>query len=263
MNKGQTIVVGVGVALLLVLYFVLDTKPEKQKAVEKTRALAAESTDLNALLPAAKASLDAVSAGEIAALEQGLNRSEDDSVRVGLLKQLSGRWYQAGQPAIAGGYAQQVAEQLQTEEAWSIAGTTFAICLQNMQEEKVRTYCTRRAIGAFENAISLNPANIAHRVNLALCYAENPPSENPMQGITMLLELNQQHPDNVLILNSLARLAIKTGQYDRAKERLEAAYAQNAQNSSTVCMLAQVYEALNDQARATTFARQCEQLNNQ
>ncbi len=263
MTKIQWVVVGAGIAMLLLLYFAFDTKPKKQHALEKSRALAAESTNLDALLSEAKAGLDPGQSSAIIAIEQQLAGSRSDFEKTEVLKQLSGKWYEFGQPAIAGGYAQQVAELANADSVWSIAGTTFAICMQTAQEEKVRNFCTTRAITAFENAISLNPDNIAHRVNLALCYAENPPQNEPMKGPMMLMELNQQHPGNVLILNTLARLAIKTGQYDRAKERLEQAYVKEPDNATTVCLLAQVYEALEDVGRSSEFAKKCEIISNQ
>ena len=264
MTKMQLAVIGVGLALALILYFAFDTKPKAQKALEKSRALAAESTSIDALLPQAKSALSPMQSSEIMALEQSLNQANADTQKVvTLLKQLSGRWYEFGNPAISGGYAEQVAALLNVDSAWSIAGTTYAICLQATADQKVRSFCMERAISTFENAISLNPQNIAHRVNLALCYAENPPQNEPMKGPQMLLALNQEHPNNVLILNSLARLAIKTGQFDRAKERLEQAYVQEPQNINTICLLAQVYNAVGDTQKAEAFAQKCEIASNQ
>ncbi|MFN7116888.1 MAG: tetratricopeptide repeat protein [Saprospiraceae bacterium] len=263
MNKMQWIVLGSAVVLFLILYFGCDTKPATQKALEKTRALKVESTDLSELLLTAKPGLDASQAATVAALEEALETANSDSSRAEVLKQLSGAWYQLGQPAIAGTYAQQVAEVLNDEQSWSITGTTFSICLQMTTDEAVRNYCMGRAVQAFENAISISPDNVAHRVNLALTYTEMPPKDEPMKGILMLRELNQQQPNNVLILNSLARLAIKTGQFDRAKERLEEAVAIEPQNVNTICMLAQVYEQLGDAAKAKSFADQCAAANTQ
>lgn len=263
MNKMQWIVLGSALVLFLVLYFGCDTKPKSQKALEKSRALLVESTDLSELLLSAKATLSAGQESGIRQLETQLANAADDSAKVETLKQLSSVWYQLGQPAIAGTYAQQVAEALNDEQSWSITGTTFSICLQSSQNEQVRSYCVGRAVKAFENAISINPGNMAHRVNLALTYTDMPPKEEPMKGILMLRELNQQEPNNVLILNSLARLAIKTNQWDRAKERLEQAIAIEPQNIGTICMLAQVYEQVGEAASAKTFADRCAAASNQ
>ncbi len=264
MTRMQIVVTSIAVLLLLGLYLGPDTKPRKQRELEKVRALQAETASVDVLRQQAKSELSGAQRGEIALMEQKINAlPEDDPQRIEALKALSGKWYEYGYPALAGAYAQNIAEQLDTEETWSIAGTTYAICLQTTQEERIRNFCTTRAVAAFENAISLNPDNVTHRVNLALCYAENPPQNEPMKGILMLRELNQKQPENVLILNSLARLALRTGQLDRAVERLEEAIAIEPQNATTICLLAQAYVSSGNEAKAATFAQRCEALRNQ
>ncbi len=260
MNWLQVAIISGAVVIFFTLYLGCDTKSNKQRALEKSRAMTIESTDISNILQTAKSQLTALQGSEVLALEQQLKQAVTDEAKVEVLKKLSGAWYQLGQPAVAGTYAQDIAELTGTEEAWSIAGTTYAICLQNVQEDKVRSYCMNRAIKAFENAISINPGNLAHRVNLALCYTENPPRDNPMKGILMLRELNEQQPDNVLVLNSLARLALKTNQLGRAMERLEQSYKIEPQNPNTVCLLAQVYQSLGQSAKASEFAQKCKAL---
>lgn len=260
MTKLQWIIIFSAVGLFFLLYFGCDTKTGKQQQLEKTRALQAESTDINVLLKNAKAGLSSSQNGRIFLLEQELAQSEDDSLRIGQLQRLSGAWFDFGHPAIAGHYAQEIAESTGTEESWSIAGTTYTICVQQTAEEKVRDYCTGRAVRAFENAISLNPDQIAHQVNLALVYTENPPQDNPMRGVLMLRELNDAHPNNVLVMNTLARLAIKTGQFDRAIQRLETSLELAPENQNTICLLATAYAGAGQAyaAKATEFAARCQ-----
>ncbi|MCB0375900.1 MAG: tetratricopeptide repeat protein [Sinomicrobium sp.] len=217
----------------------------------------AESTDISVLLKNAKAALSSAQNGRVFLLEQELAQTELDSAKVEKLERLSGTWFEFGEPAIAGYYAQEIAELLGTEESWSIAGTTYTICLQQSTETKVRDYCSGRAIRAFENAISLDPEELAHQVNLALVYTEYPPADNPMRGILMLRELNDAHPNNVLVMNTLARLAIKTGQYDRAIQRLERSLELEADNQNTICLLATAYESAGQTEKAAQFAARC------
>lgn len=259
MTKLQWIVLFSALGLFFLLYFGCNTKPKKQQLLEKTRALQAESTDISVLLKNAKAALSSSQNGRMFLLEQELSQLEADSARVDQFKRISGAWFELGQPAIAGYYAQEIAEIAGTEESWSIAGTTYTICVQQATEQKVRDYCTGRAVGAFENAISINPDQVNHQVNLALVYTENPPGGNPMRGILMLRELNDAHPNNVLVMNTLARLAIKTGQIDRAIQRLETSLELEPDNQNTICLLATAYgNAGSDYAsRAAELAAQC------
>lgn len=257
MSKQQWISIIASVGLIALLYFAFDTKPREQKEIERSRALVAESTDIQVLLKEAKEELGMGAIGEIIRLENELEQIVLDSAKAGLFKSLSGEWYAKGRQVIAGYYAQQVAEIEQTEASWSIAGTTYTIGLQRSQNEKARQFAVNRAVEAFESAISINPENTAHQVNLALVYTSQPPEDNPMKGIQMLLQLNKEQPENVLVLVNLGRLAIQTGQFDRAEVRLQKALEIEPDNKSAICLLANVYAELGNAPKAEAFQQRC------
>lgn len=263
MTNAQRITLLLAAGLFALLYFGFDIKPESQKLVEKQRALQATSTDASALIAQARGQLSGDKISALAALEHELEAASEEAAKVELYQELSAKWFDYGKAAIAGHYAELVAEIEKSEEAWSIAGTTYSICIQKEQEQKVVDYCTAKAVEAFEKATSLNPENLQHRVNLALVYTENPPRDNPMKGILMLVELNKKHPDNAMILTQLGRLAIKTGQYEKAVERLEAALRAEPENMKANCFLAQAYEGLGNIEAARRFSQKCEQLSSQ
>ena len=259
MTKLQIIVVSIMILLFAGMYFGLDTKPKKQKVVERSRAIEAESTDIDALLNDAKSKLSNEKSTLILTLETKLEATRTDTAKVEILKELSGTWYRSDRVDIAGFYAESVAEIENSEEAWSIAGTTYAIGVQRATEEKVKQFCFGRAVRAFENAISLNPSNTTHKVNLAVCYAENPPPDNPMKGILMLRDLIEKEPENVLVLTTLGRFAIQTGQFDKAIERLQQAHSLEPDNNKANCLLAQAYEGKGEAEQAAIYASKCNQ----
>ncbi|HMQ46224.1 MAG TPA: tetratricopeptide repeat protein [Saprospiraceae bacterium] len=257
MTTQQWIALAGAVLLFFILYFGCSTKPRSIAELEKSRSLALVSTDVSALIKGAREQLDERLQSQLLAQETQLESAKGDTAEVTALKALAAWWYEAGFPAISGHYAQRIAEKLETEESWAIAGTTYTICLQREQEQKIRAFCSEKAVQALENAISMNPAEISHRVNLGLTYAADPPKDNPMKGILLLRELNDQYPDNVLVINSLARLALQTGQYERAVERLEKAIELEPDNWNSICLLAQAYDGLGNQAKAQTFDQKC------
>lgn len=260
MTKLQWAAIAGALMLFLVLYLGCDRKPEDIASLETSRALSVESTDINAVVQEAKQGLQPAQRSLILGLEQDVESTLEDSNRVALYKKLSGEWYQLQRFSIAGYYAQQVAEVENTENSWSIAGTTYSICTQRTSEERIKAFCTGRAVQAFESAISLNPSNVANQVNLALTYTNNPPPDNPMKGVLMLRELNQEAPSNVLVLNALGRLSIRTGQFDNAIKRLQSALDAEPQNATTICLLAQAYEGAGNTEQATAYAEQCQQM---
>lgn len=260
MTTQQYSVIGGVLLLFLVLYLGCDTKPPKQAQVEKSRVLQAEATDVNVLMREAHDKLSSSDLGVIQILQENLAAATVDSLKMPILEQLSSTWMASGHPAIAGHFAQQIAEIASTDEAWAITGTTFYLGIRRSEDEKTRTFCSQRAVKAFENAISINPAEVKHQVNLALTYTELPPANEPMKGILMLRELEQSFPESVLVQTTLARLAVQTGQFDRAQVRLDKALALEPDNKTAVCLAAQVYANLGDEAKAARFDQQCQRL---
>ena len=259
MSRFQLLVILSFVFLLGVLYFGFSTKTELQSKEAQSRALSIESTGIQTLLSDAKSTLSPEQIVKIQGLEQQVkDSSEEKDSKIESLKELSGRWYEYKHPAIAGFYAEEVAEMEENDEAWSIAGTTYAIGLKQSKEEKVRSYCLGRAVKSFENAISLNPSNVDHQVNLAICYTDSPPQDNPMKGILMLVDLNKKHPENVGVLTNLGRLAIQTGQYEKAVQRLEKAVSIETENPGPICLLAEAYQGLGKNEEAMTFLKKCQ-----
>jgi tetratricopeptide (TPR) repeat protein len=263
MNRNQWLAVGGSILLFLLIYFVLDTRPPEQESGPRPAAGAMQATSAEVLIREAAKDLTQGQILELEILEERLAESEEDpEAKVEVLKGLSSRWYAFGKPSIAGHYARRVAEEVQNAEAWGIAGSTFSIGLQKAEEEKELKYCRQNAVTCFENAISLDPDEVSYRLNLALVYTEQPLVDDPMRGILMLRELNQNYPENVPVLNNLGRLGIQTGQIERALERLERSYELDPENPVTVCLLAQAYQAGGSEDKAGLFADKCRDLRN-
>ncbi len=245
------------IGLFMLLYFGLDSKPKNIEALEKTRTLSAEKTSAGVLIKLAKESLEPSDVSSLELMEQEFVVAVGDSSKSAIGKRLSGRWYELKKPAIAGHFAMQVAELENSEDAWSIAGTTFALCLKRSKDDAEKDFCTKRAIQSFENAISLNPSENAHKLNLALVYVDNPPEDQPMKGIQILLGMNRENPENVTVIKALARLGIQTGQMDKALDRLIKAKGLAPDDKEIDCLLVKVYEANQQNELALKAAQKC------
>lgn len=247
-----------GAAILLAgLYFGFNNYPSSQKALEKSRALNTQAYDITSYQAEAKKSLDAADIRYLETLEAQLQHAGQDSLKLSLLKQLSGYWFTLKNPIMAGLYAKTVAEQEDSAISWSITGTTFAAGLQQDLEEKQKLFIRDQAVGAFEKAISLEPQEVDHRVNLALCYVELPVAGEPMKGIQMLAGLATSNPESPAPPYHLARLAVRTGQYDRALTRIEQAIALAPEDQRIICLAVDIYTALNRMEDAGRLADRC------
>lgn len=258
--REQTFYILGAILLLAGLYWGFDTLPSSQKALEKSRALSGQVFDLNSLRSDAKKDLKKEELEYVEALESQVQYAGQDSVKIELLKQLSGNWFKLGRPILAGIYAKEIAEKDQTAQSWSITGTTFAAALRQVEiGDKVRDLARDQAVDAFEHAISLEPAEVEHRVNQALCYTEAPDDAQPMKGIQMLATLATQYPESSLPPYHLARLAVQTGQNERAEERIEQALKLAPKDARIACLAIDIYNAANKPDKASKLTDLCAQ----
>lgn len=256
MGRNQWIAVALTSVLLLLTYWGCPVRPPEMESGFDRGPL--EATGLESLIRTARPDLAPAQIATLSSLEERLEAAEDEDVRTDLLEQLAGEWYRAGKPAISGIYARQIAETVNTEEAWSITATTFNICLQREgNDDKTKQFCASQAEQAYQAAISLNPDDADNRINLALAYTDYPPRDNPMKGILMLRELEKKYPENARVYITLGQLAIKTNQLEKAVERLEKAVELAPDNPDAVCPLAKVYENLGRNEESGRLAARC------
>lgn len=257
-NRTQTYYILGAIILLAVLFLGFDTKPSTQKAFEKSRSLNTQEFDIESLQAQGKQNLSKDELNYIQTLESQLQFAGSDTNSVRLLKEISGHWFKLGNPLLAGYYAKKVAEQVQDAISWSITGTTFISALSNAEvEEKNKLIAKEQAIEAFENAISLEPNIIEHRINQALCYIEVPDPSQPMKGIQMLALLATNNPESALPPYHLARLAVKTGQMERAEQRIEQALKIDSTNVKIACLAIDIYTAANKPIQVEKWAGLC------
>jgi tetratricopeptide (TPR) repeat protein len=261
MNRTQWILLGAGAALFALLYWGLERRPPEMRGVDSIRVSNMSSTSANALIREASSGLNARQEAEIHGFEKMLSGATSDSRKVELLKQLSGAWYRTGNPAIAGHYAEEIANLIPSDTTWGLAATTYTLCLRaDSLSAKQRDFCNEHALPAYENAISLAPESSTHKVNLALHYTDNPPAGNPMRGIRMLLDLNKENPDDVTVLNQLGRLALQTNQNDKALGRLTRATELEPDNRTAQCLLSEAARRTGNQELAASAEKACRTL---
>lgn len=251
----QILVIAVSVGLFALLYFGIRTKPLNRSDVEKTRALKSEgSTDTEKMITAAKAELSKEQLAPILEIESALPLQLTDSLRAESFKSLSSTWYLLSQFSVSGIYAKKVAETIQTEESWAIAGTTFGSGQRGEKDPLKKTFCIEQAIECFKKAIEINPNETGHKINLALVYVE---TEQPMQGIGMLRDLVQKEPNNTSVLMALGQLSIRSAQYDKAIVRYQQVIELEPNNLRGHYALAQVYQSTGKIEEAITEYNKC------
>lgn len=253
-RRGTIIAAIISIIAVLGIYFGLDTKDNSQKAIEKSRALNFEEISIPVELKRARKELNEEEKIFFNQLEA---HATDDSTKVDNLKELSRAWYERQEWILAGHYAEKVAETQDDAQAWGISGSTFTLAMQRVDDKDKKSFAKKKAIEGFEKAISLDPENLEYQVNLAVCYAENPNPDNPMQGIMMLLDLSKKHPDHPQVLNTLAYYGLQTGQLDKAEARLQKVLSMDADNRRANCLMARLLREKGENDKAIAFVEKC------
>jgi tetratricopeptide (TPR) repeat protein len=242
LKKTQLITILTFLILLIGSYYGCETKSKNQKVLEKSRAINFEKVSPRNLIKSEKDKLDSEAIALISTIEAQLKQSNADSLQKNdALERLASSWFSLGSPAVSGIYAEEIAKIKENADAWGIAGTTYLLCLKSADNTDTKDFCFNRSVKALEKAISYDPQNVDHQINLALCYVEKPLEENPMKGIMMLLELNRSNPDNVPVLLQIGKLALQTNQVDKAIGRFESVLKLDAENIEAHCYLADLY----------------------
>jgi tetratricopeptide (TPR) repeat protein len=258
MNRQQLLLIIGSIAMIAVLFFGFDIKPPKHRQLETSRGDQVEWQETENLLRKAKAALPEDLRKYLQGLDNVVSGAPNDSIKIQVLKSLSSAWYDQGMHVLAGYYAERIALITGTEESWAIAGASYGIALTSGENPEHADLALAGAVRCFENAISLNPQNLEHRINLAICYAEHPPAANPMRGIQSLLDLNRNNPDNVAVLYHLARFGMRTGQYDRAMERLEHALSIEPEQRRLNCLMADLLRQTGRMEEMQRYVVRCE-----
>ena len=257
LKKAQIAAIALFSGLFLVLYLGCDTKTKETKAVEKTRAQNLELVSVERIIQANKENISAQAKSDLMVLEEKLERATDDSTKVGYLKSMASLWYSEGQPLISGYFAEKIANIDNSESAWSITGTTYAIAAKMNENEFEKKHAVSKSRMALENALSLNPNNLDNTINLALSYVDVPDETNPMKGVLMLIELNKENPNNPNVLFQLGRLSLQTNQLDKAVQRLTQVIEIDKNRTDAYCLLAEVYTKKGETAKAEEAQKNC------
>lgn len=117
----------------------------------------------------------------------------------------------------AGYYLTTIAEAKPTEKAWQRAADAYYQAFTFATTPERRELLGKEARDLYDKVLAENPNNLDAKTNLGMAYMS---SDNPVKGISLMREVLEADPKNQKVLYNLGILAIQSGQFDRAAERL-------------------------------------------
>ncbi|MFN8296086.1 MAG: tetratricopeptide repeat protein [Chitinophagales bacterium] len=258
MQKGQ-IVLGVGTLILaLALYFGGKTVSKKENStaskVESYSFEQYEEQQIAKLLAAEKSQLTTISDAIKA------TKPADTAALKKLYLEKSAFWKNLNNPALGSYYFYQFASVESSKTAMENAGDVLVSAYKSTEDSVILNNLITFALRSYEAAVQKDGNDVELKIKLADAYVQG--SQEPMKGIGILRKLEDSLPNNVPVLLALGRLSIQSGQFDKAKERLQKILQLEPQNTEALYFLAITEAQLGHDDEAIRLFEMCKLLVN-
>jgi tetratricopeptide (TPR) repeat protein len=265
MSAGRTrLLLITGAGLLTVLLFIAPRIAPGEKVQEKTNV----SSD---------ASLSVYAEMAAKSLDPSVKIRHNSHLKAKRYDSLAVLWDSRRRPDLGAFYFEQLAIASGRPGDWFTAGNRYYNSVRFCQDESEIPVLYQSAVRSFRKGLGKDPGNTDARIMLATCYVEG--SDNPMEGITMLREIEKTDGNNVKLQMSFAAFSMKSGQLDKAIQRfrkvlevdsshieaylhLADAYEQKGNRDSTIAMLQEFAGRTPDITARVEVNRYIEQLRN-
>ena len=258
----QYILLG-SVALLMVFLYRLDIKglikPEEKQGMQNTVTANKKPVNVVAAETVTTFSKELISASldtDISNVEKELKNASGDEAII-LQKQLAQKWDDVNQPAAAAFSYEIIAEAEKTYQSWLIAGDRFTEGYQNYKDSTATAGLLNKAIYTYKKALEIDPKSLNAQTGLGVAYVTG--TQNPMQGIQLLLGVVKIEPKNLKANMNLGMFSMKSGQFQKAIQRFKTVIEINATPEAWF-YLGTSYENLEMKSEAILAYKKCKEL---
>lgn len=223
----QYIVIGL-VGILMVILYSLDIKGlvkqegEGENAEMQSTATAnsgqAKEIEAESVISVSKQMISASLTADIEKLEEQARAAEGDN-KTDLKKQIAVKWDDVNQPAAAGFLYEEVAKAQPNYKNWLITGDRFTEGYQNFRDTALTLGLVTKAINAYNKALEFDANSLDAKTGLGVAYVSG--TQNPMQGIQLLLAVVKEDPQNEKANMNLGLFSMKSGQFQKAVDRFK------------------------------------------
>jgi tetratricopeptide (TPR) repeat protein len=263
LKKPQVFVVIIALVLLGLLYFVAPRTNNELKPASSNSAENQTVTN-KSIIDDAKTSLSAEFKISLLSIENQLSRSKNTADSLMYTRKLARFWADSANRLTPYLYYTYSAALLENSEK----SLTFAAqqLIDNLitpdAPPALLPWMAGNAKVLLEKALEINPNNDSAIINLGACYLFGNISDNPMQGILKVKQVVDKNPQNAYGQFILALGGKKSGQYDKAIERLLIVVSLQPSNLEAMVHLAECYELANQKEDAIQWYTKVKDLVN-
>jgi tetratricopeptide (TPR) repeat protein len=269
MKRQQYLIAGIGMLLLLTLYFFGQTVPTQTKTKASAEGSSAasriKSIGSQDILEAAQSRLTPSQLSYVNRLQNSVVRGDVKAQQIAAYKQLADFWRDSVQEGFLpfSYYMEEAAKLENSEKSLTFAAQLFLQNLRGQDNPALKSWMATNAKELFERALELNPGNDSSKIGLGASYIFGSSSANPqetMQGIQRILEVTRRDSTNMYAQFMLALGGIESGQFDKAIERLTTVVQHQPANIEAILLLAEVHQQRGDKADAIEWFKVARKL---
>jgi tetratricopeptide (TPR) repeat protein len=153
-------------------------------------------------------------------------------------------WTLNKRPDLAAFFAEAKANKSQIAQDWSLAGERYYNAARFVTDNTELPSVYQSGIRCLRAAISKGDKESKTKIVLASCYVEG--TENPMEGISLLREVEKTDSNNVQLQLAFAGFSMKSGQTDKAVKRFNNVLRIDSNYIEAYLYLADAYEQQSD-----------------
>ncbi len=269
MRATHFIAIAVAIVLVILLYKGGNTVPPPKTSVAEMQRpgsggavsggpVKPRAASFDSILLSARGKVSKLVSDSVLSIEHKLESIHDPAKMPGLYVQLSQVWEHAGQLPVSAYYGAKSARLENSEKKLTFAGQFFLQLMENESSSSVQAWEAGEAVGCLEQSLKLNPDNEDTKLALATGYIEG--TGEPMRGVQILLAIVREKPDDIPANMLLGRMAIQSGQFDKAAGRFETVLKLEPENKEALYFLAQASEGKGDKKRAIELLEKCKKL---
>lgn len=224
----QYIVIGL-VGILMVVLYSLDIKglvkqegegggAEMQSTATAGNTNQLKEVEAESVISVSKQMISANLAAAIEKLEKEAKSASGDE-KIQLQKQIAIKWDDVNQPAAAGFLYEEVANAQPSYKNWLVTGDRFTEGYRNFRDTALTVGLVNKAINAYNKALEFDANSLDAKTGLGVAYVSG--TQNPMQGIQLLLGVVKEDPKNEKANMNLGMFSMKSGQFQKAVDRFK------------------------------------------
>lgn len=259
MLNSRVLLVIVSVALAVGLYF-LPIKPLKMKESEKEAKAdqveeSQQAFDAEAYFSEKKASLEGGVQDSFELLQSKIDQSSDNFA---LVDQMAAFCYRNKAPFLGARFEKRKIELTDSVEALQqIGDRLIRTSYLESADPGAKLFFSNAAINAYSKALEKSD-KVEIKVRLASAYMDG--TNQVMNGVTLLLEVLDDEPENLDANLILGRYGIISGQYEKALGRLNTVIEQDTGIAEAYLYRAEALNALGRSQEAIEDFEKCKEL---